>query len=235
MPPPSFSVFEENFTPHENLFRLQNLGQVIRADGTASASNNIKLEVSFTLDEVRDYLPPQLLEDFDGGVDVDLSHTQFARVTKALLLQIDKQKHEYRLRKNLEKTILRASGIAGISQLKDLIDESMLQEDPVYEPPADITEDERRFINDFSLTPDQQREYLAGRPIVISKCAIEHYQDTQKRQEFIEGQEMAALKTALNKYVQLMEASQGALGGVIDLNDTGEAQALTFGALLAET
>lgn len=126
MPPPSFSVFEENFTPHENLFRLQNLGQVIRADGTASASNNIKLEVNFTLDEVRDYLPPQLREDFDRGGDVDLSHTQFARVTKALLLQIDKQKHEYRLRKNLEKTILRASGIAGIPQLKDLIDESML-------------------------------------------------------------------------------------------------------------
>lgn len=126
MPPPSFSVFEEDFTPHENVFRLQNLGQVITADGKASPSNNIKLEVNFTLDEVRDYLPPQLLDDFDAGVDVDLSHTQFARVTKALLLQIDKQKHEYRLRKNLEKTILRASGIARTRQLKDLIDESML-------------------------------------------------------------------------------------------------------------
>lgn len=46
---------------------------------------------------------------------------------------------------------------------------------------------------------------------------------------------MAALKTALNKYVQLMEASQGALGGVIDLSETGEAKPLSFGALLAET
>ena len=92
-------------------------------------------------------------------------------------------------------------------QLKDLIDESMLQDDPVFEPPSDITEDERRFINDFSLTPDQQKEYLAGRPIVISKCAIEHYQDTQRRQEFISGQEMTNLKTALNKYVQLMDAT----------------------------
>ena len=138
----------------------------------------LNMNIDFKVDDFRKYLTEEHIEVIKAGEELNLSTSEFQEITKELLVEINKQVNKKILEIDAQK--VQESYQAQQLVETEIVDPEEYLEQDVFDD--DDPENAVRFSY-FRLTPQQKRDYIKGKTIILSVDEYRDYSDNWKEQE----------------------------------------------------